>query len=97
MLDLRHDRGSLVIGELECSGQLNRNAAFGSVDERLEFVTDPENLSRATLPRDQAEEVVDENISPVRELSEYSNLRIFLTNKISFPFVLYLCGSIAIF
>ena len=74
LLDLRHDRGGLVVGQLESGGQLDRDASLRAVDERLELVADPGNLPGTTLRCDQAEEVVDELVGARGELAEDADL-----------------------
>src|SRR6478735_988805 len=74
LLDLGHDRGGLVVGQLEGGGELDRNASLRAVDERLELVTNAWDLPGPPLRRDQAEEVVDELVGSVGQLAEDAHL-----------------------
>src|SRR6478736_4192021 len=75
LLDLGHDRGGLVVGQLEGGGQLDGHASLRAVDEGLELVADPGDLPGPPLRRDQAEEVVDELVGSLRQLTENTDFR----------------------
>src|SRR6476619_105249 len=75
LLDPPDDRGSLVVGKLVRGRELDRDAPLRPVDERLELVANAGDLAGTALRRDQAEEVVDELVGSLGQLTEHADLR----------------------
>jgi hypothetical protein len=68
LLDLRDDRLCFLISQLPRSGELDGEAALLARHQPLELVRDLVQLARATLLRDEQEEILEQRLVVAREV-----------------------------